>query len=177
MRFSWIPLLAATLATVVLMGACAGQGEGEVCDPRAGNAGTADCRYPFVCTNASELSPGTNGDRCCPSDRSTSTGVCAISQAGIAANPAAPDGATGDAADGTIAEGATGDAADGTTADGATADGATADAADSAAPGSADSATADAADSAIADGPTADGDGALVDAANNTAADGGEAGD
>jgi hypothetical protein len=172
MRFSWIPLLAATLATVVLMGACAGQGEGEVCDPRAGNAGTADCRYPFVCTNATELSPGTNGDRCCPSDRSTATGVCAISQAGIAANPAAPDGATEDAADGTIAEGATSDAADG-----ATADGATADAADSAAPGSADGATADAADSATADGPTADADGALVDAANITAADGGEAGD
>jgi hypothetical protein len=122
MRFSWNPLLAATLATVALMGACAGQGEGEVCDPRAGNAGTADCRYPFVCTNASELSPGTNGDRCCPSDRSTATGVCAISQAGVAADSAAPpaqvEGATGDAADGaTDTDGGLVDAAISTAAD------------------------------------------------------------
>lgn len=67
--------------------ACSNQGEGEICDIDAGNAGNDDCQSGLVCTSLS----GVLGARCCPSDLTTAkTAVCSVSH-GASANPAPPD--------------------------------------------------------------------------------------
>jgi hypothetical protein len=131
------------LSTLALVGACNGQSEGDVCDPRNGNG---DCRNGYACT------PKTlGGDRCCPTDLAlVTTAACGLNQgASTDASSAAPvddasstdgDASDGDASDAdgdatTEGDAADGDAADGATADatvgdGATADGASSDAAD-----------------------------------------------
>ncbi|MGO9836065.1 MAG: hypothetical protein ACLP1X_17825 [Polyangiaceae bacterium] len=71
--------------------ACSNQGEGEICDPDAGNAGNNDCQSGLVCTKSTL--PGVEGFRCCPSDLTTAkTAVCSISHGVADASPAPPDG-------------------------------------------------------------------------------------
>jgi hypothetical protein len=100
MRFSSSLLYAVSLFAVsAIAGACMQQGEGEVCDPRAGNAGSADCQNGYVCTQPSLLAPGTMGYRCCPGNLALGTGVCALGQSMIASNPSGGPSDAADAAD------------------------------------------------------------------------------
>jgi hypothetical protein len=68
MRFRFAFLLAPALAAVAVA-ACSGESEGQPCDRNAGNTGDDDCANGLVCTQVS----ATQGSRCCPADRSTST--------------------------------------------------------------------------------------------------------
>lgn len=91
MRFSSVlRFVASALAVSALSVACQQQGEGDVCDPRAGNAGSADCQNGLVCIQIAN----TLGERCCPGDPALRTGVCAGSQMAIMAGSAPPDAAT-----------------------------------------------------------------------------------
>jgi hypothetical protein len=75
---------------LVFATACSNQGEGEICDIDAGDAGDDDCQSGLVCTSLS----GVVGPRCCPSDlNQAKTAVCAINHQAVTANPAPPDGA------------------------------------------------------------------------------------
>jgi hypothetical protein len=123
--------------------ACNGEGQGQPCDPNAGNGGNDDCQSPLVCTT--NPNPYTTGSRCCPADLSQSTTFeccpaggaagCTVAGLGPDANPAPPDTGTPDT--GSAAEagkdatvdspgetdapaetGPAGDASDGSAADG-----------------------------------------------------------
>jgi hypothetical protein len=75
---------------LLLAVACSNQGEGEICDTDAGDAGDDDCQSGLICTSLS----GVVGARCCPSDlNQAKTAVCSISHQAVTANPAPPDGA------------------------------------------------------------------------------------
>jgi len=129
MRFRFAVLLSALVAASVV-GACSNEGEGQICDHRAGNNGNDDCQNGLICT---QNLPGVNGDRCCPPDRSTATTPeCALTTPGIGdASSALPDGTTpvADAAGDAPSEAAArGDAAPDALADA----GATTDASDAA---------------------------------------------
>jgi len=90
LRFSRpLPFAASVLVVFALAAACQQQGAGDVCDPRAGNGGSADCQDGLVCIPIS----GVNGQRCCPGDPALRTGVCGGSQTSIPADSAAPSGA------------------------------------------------------------------------------------
>jgi hypothetical protein len=81
----------AGLVALAIVCACSNQGEGEICDPDAGNAGNNDCQSGLVCTKSTL--PGVEGFRCCPSDLTTAkTAVCSISHGVADASPAPPDG-------------------------------------------------------------------------------------
>lgn len=101
MRSSYVFLVAVfVLAVSALSNGCQQQGEGDVCDPRAGNNGNADCQNGLVCTQPSQLAAGTQGYRCCPGDPALATGVCALGQSSVPEDSAAPSsGSTPDAAD------------------------------------------------------------------------------
>jgi len=89
MRFSCALRFAASVLTVsALTVSCQQQGAGDVCDPRAGNGGSADCQDGLVCIPIA----GVDGQRCCPGDPSLRTGVCGGSQTSIPADSAAPSG-------------------------------------------------------------------------------------
>jgi hypothetical protein len=89
MRFRLAVLLLSAAAAASIVAACSNQGEGEVCDRRAGNNGNDDCQSGLVCVTT--LVPA----RCCPPDRSTATTpACALGTPGIGdASSAPPDGA------------------------------------------------------------------------------------
>ncbi len=73
--------LAALLLTVTLFGACDGQGEGDVCDPRLGTIGNSDCRNGYYCKTmtGSQMT----GARCCPGDPAlVTTTACGLNQGG-----------------------------------------------------------------------------------------------
>src|ERR1700730_11838529 len=66
-----LPVLAAVALAVVT--SCAGQGEGELCNTKAGNNGNDDCQGGLVCVT----SPNYVNGRCCPQDRNQArTAVC-----------------------------------------------------------------------------------------------------
>ena len=145
--------LALALAAVAL-GACSSQGEGEVCDPKAGNFGSDDCQSGLVCT--SNLYPGTNGFRCCPPPGTPATTLtCSGAQPGLDASTSPPDAAASGAEAG-------GDSAVDAPAEGGPAD-SSSDAAGDAMPDATSGAPADGgadsgADAAVeASGATADG--------------------
>jgi len=80
----------ACLVALALICACSNQGEGEICDPDAGNGGNDDCQSGLVCNTGL---PGGVGPRCCPSDLMTAkTAVCSVTHQGVTANPAPPEG-------------------------------------------------------------------------------------
>jgi hypothetical protein len=83
-----VPLFVALLAPV--FAACSNEGEGQPCDPNAGNAGNDDCQSPLVCTTG--LTNAT-GARCCPQNRATATTPeCELSSATFdGASPTPPD--------------------------------------------------------------------------------------
>jgi hypothetical protein len=61
------------VSTLLLLAACAGQAEGEFCDPDAGVTG-GDCQGELACVQAPGLpSSVPNRYRCCPSDPSQAT--------------------------------------------------------------------------------------------------------
>jgi hypothetical protein len=155
MRLSSGLLYAASLFVVsALAGACMQQGEGDVCDPRAGNGGSADCQDGYVCTQPNVLAPGTVGYRCCPGDLALGTGVCALGQSMISSNPSAGPSDAADASDAQPTDDADAANTDATlvdAADAANADATPVDAAD-AAPNDASSADAPPGDAGASDG-------------------------
>jgi hypothetical protein len=79
-----VPVIAAGL----VVAACSDEGEGQPCDPRAGNNGSDDCQSGLTC----QLIENTQGNRCCPPDRSqATTPECALPSGGVDASPAPPD--------------------------------------------------------------------------------------
>jgi hypothetical protein len=109
MRLRFVALLLPVLAALAFP-SCSNEGEGQPCDPKAGNSGTDDCASGLVCTVVS-----VQGDRCCPSDRTKAkTSECALSSTtGDGGNPNPPfDGSTGESS-----------TADGPSTDGPAADG------------------------------------------------------
>jgi hypothetical protein len=75
-----------------LVGACAGQGEGDVCDPRNGNN---DCQDGYTCTPPQPSQPSNSGYRCCPGD------IAIATQAACKAGVGVGDASTGPATTGT----------------------------------------------------------------------------
>ncbi|MDP9002029.1 MAG: hypothetical protein M3O46_18200, partial [Myxococcota bacterium] len=70
-----------------VVSACSGQGEGELCNTKAGNSGNDDCSSGLVCTTSPTYALG----RCCPQDRTkATTTVCSSNNAGGDASPAPP---------------------------------------------------------------------------------------
>jgi len=80
----------ACLVALALAVGCSNQGEGEVCDVNAGNAGNDDCQSGLVCTPG--IVPGERSGRCCPAPPLVATTtVCAVNHlAGNDASPAVP---------------------------------------------------------------------------------------
>jgi hypothetical protein len=102
--------LLSSLAGLVLLGGCNGQGEGDVCDMRAGNNGTDDCQNGLTCFPP--MAPF-NYPRCCPSDTTlASVPACRPGSSGLGdAQTAAPDASELDATVSSDASaGSTGDA-------------------------------------------------------------------
>jgi hypothetical protein len=84
----------AALAALALACACSNQGEGEICDPNAGNAGDDDCQGGLTCQS---LGAGIIGFRCCPPDLTQAkTQVCNVSHPGVTQSPAPPDAGLAD---------------------------------------------------------------------------------
>jgi len=82
--------LAACLVAALSVGACSNEGEGEICDPNASNAGNDDCQSGLTCQQ-SPL-PGVLGYRCCPTDLTQATvSVCSGNHEVADANAAPPD--------------------------------------------------------------------------------------
>ena len=81
----------AFLIRVCLVGClvgCAGQGEGELCNHKAGNSGNDDCNSGLTCTTSGP-SPGFG--LCCPSDpASATTEACKGGSGGLDASVAPP---------------------------------------------------------------------------------------
>jgi hypothetical protein len=79
-----------SIAFLIVVGACNGQGEGDICDLRNGNN---DCQNGYVCTMPP---PPFMGTRCCPGNQALATvAACKVSSGGLDAGTAAPDAATG----------------------------------------------------------------------------------
>lgn len=101
-----IPFVAIAFAAV---SACSGQGEGELCNTKAGNSGNDDCSSGLVCTTSPTYSLG----RCCPQDRTKArTSICSSNNAGVDASPAPPGPSADASADDTSADGSGPSAAD-----------------------------------------------------------------
>jgi hypothetical protein len=85
----------AALLALALAYACSNQGEGEVCNQNASNAGDSDCQNGLTCQSR----PAGNGAyRCCPPNLTqATTQVCSVTNTGITASPAPPDGGVEDA--------------------------------------------------------------------------------
>jgi len=95
MRVRSVLLLAVTLASLgalVAASACSNQGEGEYCDPNAGNNGNDDCQDGLVCKTAPGV-VGVNASRCCPLDPSLAkTSACQEMAGSFDASQESPDG-------------------------------------------------------------------------------------
>jgi hypothetical protein len=85
----------AALLALALAYACSNQGEGEVCNQNAGNAGNDDCQNGLTCQSR----PAGNGAyRCCPPNLTqATTQVCSVTNPGVTASPAPPEGGLEDA--------------------------------------------------------------------------------
>lgn len=77
-----LPILAA-----LAFASCSNEGQGQPCDPLAGNSGDDDCQSGLVCTPTSNA-----GSRCCPQNRQTATAPeCVLSSTTTdAASPTPP---------------------------------------------------------------------------------------
>ncbi len=85
--------LAATLRLVVFAvastAACNGQGEGQLCDPKAGNTGNDDCQSGLTC----QFRPAyviTSYGLCCPPSGQSTTTACSVNGSSVDASPAPP---------------------------------------------------------------------------------------
>jgi hypothetical protein len=88
MRFRFALLFAPAAVVLAAMGACSGQGEGQVCDQRAGNSGNDDCASGLVCSTQH----GTPARCCPPSGTPATTPECSTTPGTGDASPAPPDG-------------------------------------------------------------------------------------
>jgi hypothetical protein len=71
-----IPLSLAAVPAIAVS-ACSGQGEGQLCNPKAGNSGNDDCQSGLTC----QPRPATviNGfGLCCPPGGQSTTSACAV---------------------------------------------------------------------------------------------------
>jgi hypothetical protein len=110
--------LALAVAATVVTGGCDGQGEGQLCNPKAGNGGNNDCQSGLTCQSRPAIVMAPYGLCCEPNGQSTTS---ACSQNGLSgnANPAPPDGSS--PADAPF-EGAAADVVDGSDAPSSSAD-------------------------------------------------------
>ena len=77
-----------TLVCLFCLVGCAGQGEGELCNHKAGNSGNDDCQSGLTCTTSGP-SPGFG--LCCPSNpASAKTEACKGGSGGLDASVAPP---------------------------------------------------------------------------------------
>jgi hypothetical protein len=86
-------LLAVLVAAIAFtsLGACSGQGEGQLCSPGAGNMGADDCQGGLVCITSATYMLG----RCCPQNPSAATtDVCGVHGGGLDASPMPPGPST-----------------------------------------------------------------------------------
>jgi hypothetical protein len=95
--------LACTVFVLVVVSACSGQGEGELCNKKAAGNGNSDCADGLTCTNSSIIVPipGESYGVCC---NATSTNPACLTSETTDANPnpvfdAAADGPAETAAD------------------------------------------------------------------------------
>jgi len=147
-RSASVLVLGFALLTIAAAEACNNQGQGDVCDVNAGNAGTDDCQTGLTCVPAPGAVGTPNPYRCCPTTDPTAA-VCMVSTVTGDASAAPPPSVD-----------ASGDVA---TSDVAVNDAAASDAAPS---------DASPLDSAATDGAAADGgSGSLVEAAADAAPD------
>jgi hypothetical protein len=73
---------------------CAGQGEGELCNRKAGNGGDDDCQSGLRCSLSVSPSPGFG--LCCPSDPALAqAAACKGSSGGVKGDAAPPSATTG----------------------------------------------------------------------------------
>jgi hypothetical protein len=83
-----VPFLLSSLVGLVLLGACNGQGEGDICDMRNGNN---DCQNGYVCR---QPAAPFMGSRCCPGEAPATVPACGSGNVGLGdAGTAAPDAA------------------------------------------------------------------------------------
>lgn len=83
------PVVFAVVATA-LLAACQGQGEGQLCDTRAGNGGNDDCQSGLTCQSGHGVVMSPFGI-CCPANGPATTSACSTTGTSLDANPAPPD--------------------------------------------------------------------------------------
>ena len=82
--------VALVLVTMAALGACAGQGEGQLCNPKAGNSGNDDCQSGLTCQSRPMIVMSPYGICCQPNGQSTTT-ACSVNGTSITdASPAPP---------------------------------------------------------------------------------------
>jgi len=92
MRVRSIPVFAPYLVVLGLFAACNRQGEGQVCDPRAGNNGNDDCQTGLTC----QTIPGATYATCCPPMLAQATAsACGANHTVLDASTAPPDSSQG----------------------------------------------------------------------------------
>jgi len=88
--------LALAVVATAVAGGCAGQGEGQLCNPRAGNSGNDDCQSGLTCQSRPAIVMAPYGICCEPNGQST-TSACSLNGSSGNANPAPPDSSAPDA--------------------------------------------------------------------------------
>jgi hypothetical protein len=78
---------------IAAAGACAGQGEGQLCNPNAGNAGNDDCQSGLTCVKRPSIVISTFGI-CCPPTGQATTTACSVNGSFTDASPEPPDAFT-----------------------------------------------------------------------------------
>lgn len=81
--------LALAVVATASSGACAGQGEGQLCNPKAGNSGTNDCQSGLTCQSRPDFVMPPYGICCQPNGQSTTT-ACSVNGSSVDASPAPP---------------------------------------------------------------------------------------
>ena len=103
--FGFLGRLTLVTSLISTAGACAGQGEGDLCDRNAGGNGSSDCADGLVCTDRPNVVSATHFGVCCPSNAAQATTAACSAAPTMNMNPAPTDGSTGDAAVGTDGSG------------------------------------------------------------------------
>jgi hypothetical protein len=85
--------LVRVLAAAAAITACSGQGEGQLCNPKAGNNGNDDCSSGLTCQSRPTVVISMFGI-CCPPNGKSSTSACNVTGASIDASSAPPEAST-----------------------------------------------------------------------------------
>jgi hypothetical protein len=102
-RSARLPIsLALAAVTIAAVSACSGQGEGELCNPKAGNSGNDDCQSGLTCQPRPAIVVNGFGICCPPGGQSTTTACAVTGSTSNDASPAPPI-STADAGPGTDA--------------------------------------------------------------------------